>query len=315
YINKDDGENLAEITGAVDGETAACPLPYGDHPSGNEQHPTSRSEVKRRRSAGEAETPSSGDGGQGHFQLVKTPRTARTTSEALATNDKKGSGTKEGQGSSYGEHHILRQTHLVIKNEGQVTLAELQSKVPPPATAAKVTPSMMVSNSMRPNTGPQPSQPAAERQTSDAPESQERKRSISMCFQREGDVGLTAWQSPIPAGCSRRRAKRSENAVEADIGHAQAVTCWNSRLNDWVIDLTAEDQSEYGLAIERLWKEGLVRGESRREDYVAGTYDGNTQHDDYDTLSRTMVSQGGESKQEQFEGVLRGMMSVPCGPG
>ncbi|EEY64804.1 uncharacterized protein PITG_15593 [Phytophthora infestans T30-4] len=187
YINKDDGENLAEITGAGDGETAACPLPVAA-PRG------------------------------------EPPQVSRP-----------------GQGSSYGEHHILRQTHLVIKNEGQVTLAELQSKVPPPATAAKVTPSMMVSNSMRPNTGPQPSQPAAERQTSDAPESQERKRSISMCSQREGDVGLTAWQSPIPAGCSRRRAKRSENAVEADIGHAQAVTCWNSRLNDWVIDLTAED--------------------------------------------------------------------------
>ncbi|KAI9990460.1 hypothetical protein PInf_021460 [Phytophthora infestans] len=89
YINKDDGENLAEITGAGDGETAACPLPvagprseppqaYGDHPSGNEQHPTSRSEVKRRRSADEAETPSS-IAARTRSQLRRAPYPATNT--------------------------------------------------------------------------------------------------------------------------------------------------------------------------------------------------------------------------------------------
>ncbi|KAI9981889.1 hypothetical protein PInf_009669 [Phytophthora infestans] len=136
-----------------DGETAARPLPaaeprdepphvYGDHPTGHEQHPTSRSEVKRRRSADEAETPGSGDGGQGHFRLAKTPRTVRATSEASATNDKEGSEAKESIAART-RSQLRRAPHpatksLVIKNEGQVTLAELQSKVPPAATAAKV---------------------------------------------------------------------------------------------------------------------------------------------------------------------------------
>ncbi|EEY62092.1 uncharacterized protein PITG_12648 [Phytophthora infestans T30-4] len=215
YINKDDGENLAEITGAGDGETAACPLPvagprseppqaYGDHPSGNEQHPTSRSEVKRRRSADEAETPSSGDGGQEHFRLIKPPRPAIATSEALATNDKKGSGTKEG---------IAARTRSQLR------------RAPYPATNTP---------------GDQ------ERRASDVGRTPE--QGAANCDGSQGDAIDDAWQSPIPAGCSRRRAKRSENAVDADIGHVQGVTCWNFRLNDWVIDLTAKDQSEYGLA-------------------------------------------------------------------
>ncbi|KAI9979860.1 hypothetical protein PInf_027590 [Phytophthora infestans] len=79
YINKDDGENLAEITGAGDGETAACPLPVAGH----EANRLKRTATIR---LAMSNTPLRGRRSRGDAQLTKLKH------RAVATVDKSTSG-------------------------------------------------------------------------------------------------------------------------------------------------------------------------------------------------------------------------------
>ncbi|POM60862.1 hypothetical protein PHPALM_30225 [Phytophthora palmivora] len=84
------------------------------------------------------------------------------------------------------------------------------------------------------------------------------KRGESMSLQHEEEEELIVLSLEVP-GCCRYQLKEPWwNVVDGSTERALGVTCWNSKLNVWEIDLTRECQSECGLISETSSSSGVT---------------------------------------------------------